>query len=137
MSERREIQMPATQELFEQLGAVEAVRVGDTVYVSGQVGIDQNAKPASGLEAQARLVFQNLKAVLEKAGAQPRHIVHLQLFVVDPGQAGGSLLQKLEVVFKAKKEAMPECKAAATGVRVAELAFPELMLEVQAIAVVN
>ena len=86
MSERKEIQMPATEHLFEELGAAEAVRVGDAVYVSGQVGWDQNLKPASGLEAQARIAFQNLKAVLTKAGAKPQHITHLQLFFVDTGQ---------------------------------------------------
>ena len=136
MSERKEIQMPATEKLFEQLGFVEGVRVGDTVYLSGQVGWDQNLKPASGLEAQARLAFQNLKAVLEKAGAKPQHVTHLQLFFVDTGQ-GTSLMEKAEVVMRVKKEVIPECRAAATGVRVAELAHPELMLEVQAIAVVN
>lgn len=136
MSERKEIQMPATEHLFEELGAAEAVRVGDAVYVSGQVGWDQNLKPASGLEAQARIAFQNLKAVLTKAGAKPQHITHLQLFFVDTGQ-GTSLMEKANVVFKVKKEIMPECKAAATGVLVTGLVHPELMLEVQATAVVS
>ena len=86
MSERREIQMPETRELFEGLEVAEAVRVGDTVYVSGQVGWDQNLQPVAGLEAQARLAFDHLKAVLEKAGAKPHHITHLQLFFVDTGQ---------------------------------------------------
>ena len=137
MSERREIQMPETQELFEGLEAAEAVRVGDTVYVSGQVGWDKNLEPvAGGLEAQARLAFQHLKGVLEKAGAKPHHITHLQLFFVDTGQ-GTSFMEKVEVVFKVKKEVLPGCKAAATGVRVAELAHPGLLFEAQAIAVVN
>jgi len=136
MGERKEIQMPATEKVFEQLGVVEAVRVGDRVYVSGQVGWDQNLKPASGLEAQARLAFQNLRAVLEKAGAKPQHITHLQFFFVDTG-SGTSLMEKVDVVCKVKKEAMPECRAAATGVRVVELAHPKLMLEVQAMAEVS
>ena len=88
------------------------------------------------LEAQARLAFQNLKAVLEKAGAKPQHITHLQLFFVDTGQ-GTTMMEKVEVVFRVKNEVMPECKAAGTGVRVIELVLPELLLEVQAIAVVS
>lgn len=60
MSDRREIQMPATEEMFAHAGVAEAVRVGNTVYVSGQVGWDHEAKPVSGLEAQARQAFQNL-----------------------------------------------------------------------------
>jgi hypothetical protein len=46
-------------------------------------------------------------------------------------------MEKVEVVFKVKKEVLPGCKAAATGVRVIELVLPELLLEVQAIAVVS
>jgi enamine deaminase RidA (YjgF/YER057c/UK114 family) len=48
---------------------------------------------------QARLAFQHLKAVLEKAGAKPHHITHLQLFFVDTGQ-GTSFMEKVKVVFK-------------------------------------
>jgi enamine deaminase RidA (YjgF/YER057c/UK114 family) len=136
MSDRQEIEMPATKGLFDQLGCVEAVRVGDTVYVSGQVGWDEQLKPAETLEGQARLAFQNLKAVLAKAGAKPAHITHLQLFFVDTGQ-GTSLMDKAGIVFKAKKEVLPECRPAATGVRVQELILPQLMLEVHAVAVVS
>ena len=48
-----------------------------------------------------------------------------------------SFMEKVEVVFRVKKEVLPGCKAAATGVRVIELVLPELLLEVQAIAVVS
>jgi reactive intermediate/imine deaminase len=45
-----------------------AVRAGDTVYLSGAVGITPDGKLAEGLEAQARLAMDNLGAALKSAG---------------------------------------------------------------------
>ena len=45
-----------------------AVRAGDTVYLSGALGIDHEGKLAEGLEAQARLAMDNLGAALKSAG---------------------------------------------------------------------
>jgi reactive intermediate/imine deaminase len=64
----------------------QAVRVGDTVYMSGQIGLD----PTTGMlvesiEAQAHQVFLNMRAVTEAAGATLDDIVKLTLFLVDMG----------------------------------------------------
>ena len=45
-----------------------AVRVGDTVYLSGALGIGSDGKLGAGVEAQARLAMDHLGAVLESAG---------------------------------------------------------------------
>ncbi len=45
-----------------------AVRAGDTVYLSGALGIDANGKLPDGMEAQARLAMDNLGAGLKSAG---------------------------------------------------------------------
>jgi reactive intermediate/imine deaminase len=66
----------------------QAVRVGDTVYFSGQIPLD----PASGLlvegdiDAQARRAFDNLKAVCEAAGGTMDRIVRVGLYLTDLGQ---------------------------------------------------
>ncbi|HSS71630.1 MAG TPA: RidA family protein [Casimicrobiaceae bacterium] len=62
----------------------QAIRAGDTVYLSGQVGLD----PASGnlregTEAQTRQVFANLKAVAEAAGGSLDDIVKLTVLLAD------------------------------------------------------
>ena len=50
----------------------QAVRVGDTVYLSGQIGLDpQSMLLAEGIEAQAHRVFRNLAAVAEAQRATP------------------------------------------------------------------
>jgi reactive intermediate/imine deaminase len=63
----------------------QAVRAGDTVYLSGQIALD----PATGLivegdvEAQARRAFENLKAVCAAAGGSLDDVVRVGLFLVD------------------------------------------------------
>ena len=65
----------------------QAVRVGDFVYVSGQVPLD----PATGqlvsedMEAQVRRVFENLKAVAEGAGYTLNDAVRFTVFMTDLG----------------------------------------------------
>ena len=63
---------------------------GQTVYISGQVGLDREGKLAgSTLEAQARAVFHNIEALLASAGAGPAQIVKLLSFVVGPCDLSG------------------------------------------------
>ncbi|MBK7899526.1 MAG: RidA family protein [Azonexus sp.] len=62
----------------------QAVRVGDTVYLSGQIGLD----PASGhlvegIDAQVLRVFENLKAVADAAGGSLADVVKLNVFLTD------------------------------------------------------
>lgn len=63
----------------------QAVRAGDSVYVSGQIPLD----PATGelvageMEAQIRRVFENLKAIIEAAGASFAQVVKLTVYLTD------------------------------------------------------
>ena len=63
----------------------QAVRAGDTVYMSGQIPLD----PATGtlvsgdIEAEIRRVFENLKAVAEAAGGSLAQAVKLTVFLTD------------------------------------------------------
>lgn len=64
----------------------QAVRAGDMVFLSGQLGID----PASGnllvgFDAQAHQVFRNLQAVCQAAGGDLANIVRLGVFLTDMG----------------------------------------------------
>ncbi|WP_288843407.1 Rid family detoxifying hydrolase [uncultured Deefgea sp.] len=62
----------------------QAIKVGDTVYLSGQIGLDPaSGVLADGFEAQAHRVFQNLRAVCQAAGGDLSDIVKLGVFVVD------------------------------------------------------
>ena len=62
----------------------QAVRAGDTVYLSGQIGLDPvTMQMAEGFEAQTIRVFENLKGVIEAAGGHLSDIVKLNLFLTD------------------------------------------------------
>ena len=64
----------------------QAVRVssGDTVYLSGQIGLDAvTMQMVNGVEAQIQQVFLNLKAVAAASGGSLGDIVKLNIFLVD------------------------------------------------------
>lgn len=64
----------------------QAVRAGDTVYLSGQIGLDPvTMNLVDGLEAQAHQVFRNLRAVAEAAGGSLDDLVKLSILMVDLG----------------------------------------------------
>lgn len=62
----------------------QAVCAGDTVYLSGQIGLDpMSGKLVDGIENQIERVFQNLKAVAEAAGGSLGHVVKLTVYLTD------------------------------------------------------
>ncbi|WP_291992888.1 RidA family protein [Candidatus Accumulibacter sp. ACC003] len=62
----------------------QAVRVGDTVYLSGQIGLDPvSMNVVDGIDAQIVRVFDNLKAVAEAAGGSLADIVKLNVYLTD------------------------------------------------------
>ena len=62
----------------------QAVKVGDTVYLSGQIGLDPATMlMVDGIDAQIVRVFENLKAVAEAAGGSLGHVVKLNIYLTD------------------------------------------------------
>ena len=62
----------------------QAVRVGDTVYLSGQIGLDpESMQLVEGIDAQIVRVFDNLKAVAEASGGSLADVVKLNVFLTD------------------------------------------------------
>ena len=62
----------------------QAIRAGSTVYLSGQIGLDPaTGQLVEGLEAQARQVFENMRAVALEAGGDLDDIVKLTLLMTD------------------------------------------------------
>ena len=61
-----------------------AVRAGDTLYLSGQLGIDPaTGELAEGVGAQTRQAMQNIAAVLEEAGASFDDVVKMTVLLAD------------------------------------------------------
>ena len=64
----------------------QAVKVGDTVYLSGQLGLDPaTMEMVEGVDAQIVRVFDNLKAVAEAAGGTLADEVKLNVYLIDLG----------------------------------------------------
>jgi reactive intermediate/imine deaminase len=63
----------------------QAVRIGDTVYISGQIPLDPESMTlvAGGFEQQARRVFDNLAAICSAAGGGMRDIAKLNIYLTD------------------------------------------------------
>jgi reactive intermediate/imine deaminase len=64
----------------------QAVRVGDTVYLSGQIGLDPGTmQMVEGIDAQIHQVFQNLRAVSSAADSSFNDLVKLNVYLTDLG----------------------------------------------------
>lgn len=62
----------------------QAVKVGNTVYLSGQIGLDPvTMQMVDGIEAQVHRVFTNLRAVADAAGGSLADVVKLNIFLTD------------------------------------------------------
>ena len=62
----------------------QAVRCGDTIYLSGQIGLDpETMQLVEGIDAQVKRVFDNLKAVAEAAGGSLADAAKLTIYLTD------------------------------------------------------
>lgn len=78
-------QIIATDKAPQAIGTYsQAVRAGNTVYLSGQIGLDPaTMQMVDGIEAQIHRVFSNLKAVAEASGGSLADVVKLNVFLTD------------------------------------------------------
>ena len=62
----------------------QAIRAGDTVYLSGQIGLDPaTMQMAEGIDGQTHRVFRNLAAVASAAGLSLDHAVRMTVYLTD------------------------------------------------------
>jgi reactive intermediate/imine deaminase len=126
----RTVIAPST--MHQAVGYSHAVRAGNTLYIAGQVAVDPegNIAGAGDIEAQAAQVWRNLRTVLEAAGGSLDDIVKLTTFVTD--------LSYRRAVGAARDAAFPHGRyPASTFVVIQSLARPELLVEIEAIAVLG
>ena len=84
MSERTVIRTEAAPSPFQGAPYSQAIRSGDLVFVSGQLGLKPGETAISGtIQDQTEQIFQNLKAILEEAGSGLDRIVKTTVFLTD------------------------------------------------------
>ncbi len=105
---------------------------GTPVFISGQVGLtaDGRLAGAGDIEAQTEQVFHNLRAVVEACGGSMDDIVKITVFVTDPAFR--------PTVAAARQRHFKEGEyPASTYLVVSALAVPQLLVEVEAVAMIE
>lgn len=87
--------------LYARHGYSAALRSGDLLFVSGQVGSREDGTPEPQFEAQVRRAFANLQATLAAAGCSLADIVDLTTFHTDPEAQFDTIMQVKAEVFPA------------------------------------
>ncbi|MGR8919492.1 MAG: RidA family protein [Gammaproteobacteria bacterium] len=112
-------------------GYSRAVRVGNQVFVSGSTAVQPDGSVAGPGDAyaQARAALVTIEKALQEAGATMADVVRTRVYLTNMGD--------LEAVAKAHVAYFGDVRPASTGVEVTALARPELIVEIEADAVVE
>ena len=78
MSTRKVIIPPGMENIYDTYHYAPAIQVGDTIYLSGQVGRDEDLNVVEGAEAQFVQAFENVRKVLDAAGATFDDVIELE-----------------------------------------------------------
>lgn len=101
MSNKEAVFPAGRHDLYQHYAYSAAVRSGDLLFVSGQVGSRSDGSPEPDFEAQVKLAFANLKATLKAGGCGFEDIVDVTTFNTDPEN-------QFATVMAVKAEAFPE-----------------------------
>ena len=112
------------------VGYSRAVRIGNTVEVSGTVAVrDGKLVGADSPYEQTKCILEIINESLQKSGAQLTDVVRTRIFVTDIGQ--------WQIIGKAHGEVFGNIKPATSMVEVSRLISPEYLLEIEATAIIQ
>jgi len=122
---------PATLSAPTGYSHVAEVSGGRTIYIAGQVAFDNsgNVVGKGDFAAQATQVFENLKLALAAVGATFENVVKVNTYVTD--------MSHLQTLREIRSRYYGKIAPASTLVEIGKLASPDLMIEIEAVAVVS
>src|SRR5262249_29512062 len=126
MAEREEIRVPGTPEPISHY--TDAVRVGDILFVSGCVPVDESGNLVGGDDVveQTRQVFRNIGKILDAAGASFADIAKVTVYLTDVDDRAR--------INPVRQEVFGAARPASTLVEISRLAVPGAKIEVEAVA---
>jgi enamine deaminase RidA (YjgF/YER057c/UK114 family) len=140
----REVIVPKGMEmLYERYHYCPGIKIGNTLYIAGQVGRDENMQVVTEPEAQFIQTFENVKRVLDAAGATFDHVVEMVTYhVTSPELYTASEQQPFTIPYLAlfmqvKDRYFTNPYPTWTGVGVTTLSTPGLIVEIKCTAVLE
>jgi len=111
------------------VGYARAVQVGETVYVSGTTATDASGKIVGpgDMYAQTVQTIRNIESALQRLGLGLEHVVRTRIFVTQ--------IERWEEAGKAHAEFFGQIHPATSLIGVARLVDPEMLVEMEAVAV--
>lgn len=112
------------------VGYSRAVRIGNIVEVSGTSAVENGA--VIGIHdyyIQTKFILEKIEKALKEAGSEMKDVVRTRIYVCD--------ISKWEEVARAHSEFFKEIKPAATMVEVSKLIAPEILVEIEASAIIG
>ena len=125
------IQVKTVPDPYEAFNIAQAYRAGDFIFVSGQAALDieGNIVGEGDFDAQAVQAFENLRAVLLAAGSGMDKLIKVNIYVTD--------MANFETVVAMRERYFSPPWPADTLVEVSALALPELMIEIEGVALAD
>jgi enamine deaminase RidA (YjgF/YER057c/UK114 family) len=113
------------------VGYSRAVKVGNTIEVTGTVAAGENGKVVGKGDPyiQTKYIYQKIEKVLQQAGATMKDVVRVRMFVTD--------ISQWQEYGKAHSEFFKDIKPCNTMVEVSALIEPDYMIEIEATAIIT
>ncbi|MEM0947238.1 MAG: RidA family protein [Pseudomonadota bacterium] len=130
MTTRKVIIPEGMENIYETYHYAPAIQVGNTLYLSGQVGRDENLNVVEGVEAQFVQAFENVRKVLEAAGAGFDDVVELETWFTDS-------MADLRTFLAVKDRYFANRYPTWTGFAVKGFSMPGILVEIKCKAILG